>query len=292
MAMKFTTPVSAERLSTELALTDRIMVLGSCFADNIGQRMSDSGFNVCVNPFGTLYNPASIASSIDRLTSGAPFTTGDCVEMGAGAGKICSFEHHTSFARPDAEEFLKVANSSLREASSFWKTCNKVLITFGTAMVWRHGGKVVSNCLKRPAGEFTHDMLSLEEIALCIERITAAASQGKKFIFTVSPIRHPGDGVRGNTLSKASLHLALGRTGFDYFPAYEIMMDELRDYRFYAEDLLHPSRQAVEYIYERFRDAAFRKCDLEQIASNEKRAVAARHISGGGPDSKQILIPR
>ena len=276
--MKLTTPISVGHLQTEIALADRIMVLGSCFADNIGDRMADSGFNVCVNPFGTLYNPASIASAIDRLSKGTPFVGEDCVPMGAGANKICSFEHHTSFARTDAGEFLKVANASLREAASFWKTCNRVLITFGTAMVWRHDGKVVSNCLKRPAGEFTHDMLSLDEIVLCIERITAAASEGKEFVFTVSPIRHLGDGARVNTLSKASLQLAVSRSGFDYFPAYEIMMDELRDYRFYAEDLVHPSRQAVEYIYEKFRDAAFRPEDLTQIASNEKRAVAARHI--------------
>lgn len=279
--MKFTTPVSAERLSTELALSDKIMVLGSCFADNIGRRMADSGFNVCVNPFGTLYNPASIATAVSRLTSGAPFTAGDCVEMGAGAGKICSFEHHTSFARSDAEDFLTVANSSLVEASAFWRGCNRVLITFGTAMVWRRGGKVVSNCLKRPAREFSHEMLEVDEICRCINDITRSVPgvEEKRFIFTVSPIRHLGDGAHVNTLSKASLQLAVSRSGYDCFPAYEIMLDELRDYRFYAEDLVHPSRQAVEYIYEKFRDAAFRKCDLEEIVSNEKRAAASRHIA-------------
>ena len=281
--MKFTTPVSSERLSTELALSDRIMVLGSCFADNIGQRLADSGFNVCVNPFGTLYNPASIATSVSRLTGGTPFTVEDCVEMGAGAGKICSFEHHTSFARVDAEDFLAIANSSLAEASAFWRTCNRVLITFGTAMVWLHGGKVVSNCLKRPAKEFSHEMLPVDEICRCIAAITrpVPGAEEKRFIFTVSPIRHLGDGAHVNTLSKASLQLAVSRSGCDYFPAYEIMMDELRDYRFYAEDLVHPSRQAVEYIYEKFRDAAFRPEDLVQIVSNEKRAAASRHVEGG-----------
>lgn len=281
--MKFTTPVSAERLSTELALSDKIMVLGSCFADNIGQRLADSGFNVCVNPFGTLYNPASVATAVSRLTSGAPFTAGDCVEMGAGAGKICSFEHHTSFARPDAEDFLTAANSSLAEASAFWRSCNRVIITFGTAMVWIHGGKVVSNCLKRPAKEFSHEMLSVDEICRCISAITQTVPgvEEKRFIFTVSPIRHPGDGAHVNTLSKASLQLAVSRSGCDYFPAYEIMLDELRDYRFYAEDLVHPSRQAVEYIYEKFRDAAFRPEDLPRIVSNEKSAAASRHVEGG-----------
>lgn len=281
--MKLTTPVSSERLSTELALSDRIMVLGSCFADNVGQRLADSGFDVCVNPFGTLYNPASISAAVSRLTSGTPFTVEDCVEMGAGAGKICSFEHHTSFARPDAEDFLAGANSSLAEASAFWRSCNRVIITFGTAMVWLHGGKVVSNCLKRPAKEFFHEMLSVDEICGCIDAITrpVPGAVEKRFIFTVSPIRHLGDGAHVNTLSKASLQLAVSRSGCDYFPAYEIMMDELRDYRFYAEDLVHPSRQAVEYIYEKFRDAAFRPEDLVQIVSNEKRAAASRHVEGG-----------
>lgn len=281
--MKLTTPVSSERLSTELALSDRIMVLGSCFADNVGQRLADSGFDVCVNPFGTLYNPASISAAVSRLTSGTPFTVEDCVEMGAGAGKICSFEHHTSFARADAEEFLAVANSSLDEASAFWRCCNRVIITFGTAMVWRRGGKVVSNCLKRPAKEFIHEMLPVDEICKCIDAITrpVPGATEKRFIFTVSPIRHLGDGAHVNTLSKSSLQLAVSRSGCDYFPAYEIMMDELRDYRFYAEDLVHPSRQAVEYIYEKFRDAAFRPEDLVQIVSNEKRAAASRHVEGG-----------
>ncbi len=281
--MKLTTPISTVRLRTEIALSDRIMVLGSCFADNIGSRMADSGFNVCVNPFGTLYNPASIATAVSRLTSGTPFTEEDCIEMGAGAGKICSFEHHTSFARPDGKDFLTFANASLAEASAFWRSCNRVIITFGTAMVWMHGGRVVSNCLKRPAKEFSYEMLPVDEICGCIGAITRPVSGAteKRFIFTVSPIRHLGDGAHVNTLSKASLQLAVSRSGCDYFPAYEIMMDELRDYRFYAEDLVHPSRQAVEYIYEKFSDAAFRPEDLTQISSNEKRAAASRHVEGG-----------
>lgn len=231
---------------------DRIMILGSCFASNIGSRLEESGYNVCLNPFGTIFNPASIANSVERLETGKHFTDSDCIEMGAGAGKICSFFHHTSFARIEKAEFLENANRKLDEASVFWRECNKVLVTFGTSQVWKwKDGRIVSNCLKRPGYEFTHEMLSLEEIEDYIERIR---SQGKEFLFTVSPIRHLGEGAHINTVSKSLLQVAISRTGADYFPAYEIMMDELRDYSWYAEDSIHPSTDAIERIWSKFYD--------------------------------------
>lgn len=273
--IKLSTPVITTSLPVQLSLGDSIMVLGSCFADSIGSRLSAAGFNVCVNPFGTLYNPVSICNSVARLASGQPFTAANCVEMGAGAGLVCSWSHHTSFARPTAEEFLQHANDSLAKASEFWKSANKVLITLGTAMVWKlvSSGDVVSNCLKRPAAEFSHEMLGVQQVGMLLQMLVEG-NPDKEFIFTVSPIRHLGDGAHANTLSKATLHLALGRLPVCYFPAYEILLDELRDYRYFAEDLVHPSKLAEDIIWERFVAAAVVPGDRSQLALNEK---AARH---------------
>lgn len=272
--MKLQTPVIPKPGDFSLGFDDKIVVLGSCFADNMGTRLQQAGFDVLVNPFGTLYNPVSIADAVARLESGTPFSESDCIEMGAGAGKICSFSHHTSFARPTAAEFLENANASLERASAFWKQATRVIITYGTARCWAHGGTVVSNCLKRPGYEFTHEMLSVPEAR---EAVLRAVVPGKKYLFTVSPIRHLGEGAHDNTLSKATLHLAL--EGLNYFPAYEILLDELRDYRFFAEDLLHPSPTAVQIIWERFIDFAVPQQDLNRIAENEKLFKSSMHRS-------------
>lgn len=273
--MRLITPVTSTDFPVSISLKDKIMILGSCFADNIGSKMKDSGFDVCVNPFGTLYNPASVCSAVERLDSGRPFTGEDCVEMGAGAGLICSFSHHTSFARPGRDEFLENANARLAEASSFWKECNRLIVTFGTAMVWMHDGEVVSNCLKRPGTEFTHEMLELDDAANLMRCIV---SYGKETIFTVSPIRHLSEGAHINTLSKATLQLAAAETdGAAYFPAYEILLDELRDYRFFAEDMCHPSNVAIEYIWEKFVEAAVPESERGLLKENEKAARRSAH---------------
>ncbi len=278
--IKLSTPVDLSKSYIQCSLEDKIMILGSCFADQIGLKLSQAGFNVCVNPFGTLYNPASIASAIDILDSSRIFTPEDCIEMGAGAGKICSFHHHTSFARATEQSFLEVANASLAEARNFWRECNKVIVTFGTAFVWEHEkAGIVANCLKRDNKEFSHRMLSVSECADYMEKIV---SKGKQMIFTVSPIRHLSQGAHSNTLSKSTLHLALAtimneETGCDYFPAYEILCDELRDYRFYADDLVHPSSKAAEIIWERFVNWCVPAGEVTQIDANLRKSRQAAH---------------
>lgn len=279
--MNLLTPVQIDTLPFSFSLNDNILVLGSCFADQIGEKMKECGLRVCINPFGTLYNPASICQALERLESGKPFCPADCVEMGAGAGKICSFSHHTSFARAREEDFLQNANASLEEAASFWKSCNRLIVTFGTAMVWKHGGSVVANCLKRPAAEFTHEMLSVEESSSYIDTILRLAG-GRGVLLTVSPIRHLGTGAHLNMLSKATLQLAADKSlgAFPraaYFPSYEIMMDELRDYRFCADDLCHPNAQAVEYIWEKFVQTAVPASEHEQLRANVKEARRMAH---------------
>lgn len=282
--LKLTTPVEASESSVKVSFKDRITILGSCFADSIGSRMSALGFDVCVNPFGTLYNPMSICNSAARMASGIPFTREQCVEMGAGAGLFCSFSHHTSFARRTPEEFLENANRALETASEAWKGSTKVIITLGTAWCYEHiaTGEIVSNCLKIDQKEFRRRRLSVAEVASLLKSLIARNS-GKEFIFTVSPIRHLKDGAHGNQLSKSTLLLAIDeicrafpdRT--EYFPSFEIVMDELRDYRFYAEDMTHPSDQAADYIWRRFIASTLPEEEKELLAERSRELKRSMH---------------
>ena len=233
---------------------EKILVLGSCFASNIASRLEAEGFEVLCNPFGTLFNPVSIKNSLDRLRSGEPFTASDCVQIGAGSTLWGSFHHYTKCARQTPEEFLEDANRSLEQASDFYRSCTMQIITFGTAWCFRslERGMVVSNCLKRPAREFERFRLRVEDI------VGLYASPERRTVFTVSPIRHLADTAHGNQLSKSTLLLAIDELiarhpeHYTYFPAYEILLDDLRDYRWYADDKVHPSADAVEIICNRF----------------------------------------
>lgn len=282
--LKLQTPVETGRGAVCISLNDKIFVLGSCFADNMGQKMADLGFDVCVNPFGTLYNPVSICNSVARLTSGIPFSESECVQMGAGASLVCSFSHHTSFARRTEDEFLNVANASLKEASLWWKAATKVIITLGTAWIYEYlrSGETVSNCLKIDAKEFSRRRLSVRETATLLMNMIARHPE-KEFIFTVSPIRHLKDGAHGNQLSKSTLLLALDEViakfpeRCEYFPAYEIVLDELRDYRFYAADMIHPSDQAVDYLWSRFVGFAMPESELPALDARRRELLRAQH---------------
>ena len=282
--LKLQTPVETGRSSVGISLKDKMFVLGSCFADNIGQKMAELGFDICVNPFGTLYNPVSVCNSIARLSSGIPFSESECVQMGAGAGLVCSFSHHTTFARRTPEEFIENANRSLTEASAKWKEAKKVIITLGTSWIYEYSrtGETVSNCLKIDAKEFTRRRLSVRETTLLLMNMLSRHPE-KDFIFTVSPIRHLKDGAHGNQLSKSALLLALDEVQrafperCDYFPAYEIVLDELRDYRFYAADMIHPSAQAVDYLWSRFVDFAVPASELPELEARKKELLRSRH---------------
>lgn len=284
--MKLQTPVADEKCKVGISYNDKIMMLGSCFTDNIGRQLQNLGFNVCVNPFGTLYNPASIFESVTRLIQCTPFTKDDCTLIGAGSERICSFHHHTSFAKETSEEFLNNANQALKNASDFFKQCNKVIITLGTSWCYRHlaTDHIVSNCLKHPAAEFEREFLHASHTEALLSAIITTCKD-KEFIFTVSPIRHFKDGAHGNQLSKAALLLGSDaairahQPHADYFPAYEIFMDELRDYRFYAEDMCHPSAQAVEYIRERFLNWALPAEEHSTLEANNKKFKQSCHRS-------------
>lgn len=290
--LAFSTPVEIKRSNLELGYGSKIMMLGSCFTTEVGKIMQDYRFDVMVNPFGVLYNPASILSSVRRMVSDTRFTSDDSVETNPSdkgvARKYASFYHHSSFARLTPEEFLENANAHLAKAHRYLQEADTVIITLGTAWVFRHIEKdiIVSNCHKRTAKEFTRELLAIEECKNCLQEIADLLPR-KKIIFTVSPIRHFKDGAHGNQISKSAL--LLGIDGFlslaegtgiraDYFPAYEIMMDELRDYRFYAEDMCHPSQQTVDYIRERFLAWSLPSSELPVLEENIRQFKKSCHI--------------
>lgn len=281
--IKLQTPVADLECKVNISYKDKIMMLGSCFSDNIGTRLRNYGFDVLINPTGTLYNPASILSCLRRIENGKMFTEDDCIEIGAGDMRICSFHHHTSFARKTAEEFIENANAMLEESRSFFKECSKVIITLGTSWCYRNvnSGMIAANCLKRNPNEFEREFLESRVTSDILMQIIDIC-KGKEVIITVSPIRHFKDGAHGNQLSKASLLLAAESVmsdTVDYFPAYEIMMDELRDYRFYAEDMCHPSQQAVEYICGRFLQWALPAEEADALKENIRAYRHGCHIS-------------
>lgn len=290
--IKLQTPVTDEKNKVSISYQDKILMLGSCFSDNIGQQMAELGFDICINPFGTLYNPLSILNSVEKLAYGYTYNKQDCIQIGAGDERWCSFSHHTSFARADKHEFLENANEALKDASEFFRSCNKIIITLGTSWYFRHieRGTAVSNCLKRHACEFERKRLSSAEVVdalMKIHQICNNSDNGickKEIIFTVSPIRYFKDGAHGNQLSKSALLLGIDEIteslpSTDYFPAYEILMDELRDYRFYAEDMCHPTSQTVDYIRDRFLRWAIPESEIAILEENTRRRRQAGHIT-------------
>ncbi len=231
---------------------EKVCILGSCLCDDFAARLSEGGHEVLSNPFGPLYNPVSVLTAVRRLSSAKEFTREDCVRLGADKAHLTgSFEHYTKWARESEEEFLSDANEALHRAATFWRDCKKLILIFYTGYVWEREGKVVSNCLKRPASEFRRRLLGTDETIRAMQDISAEASD-KKILTMVCPIRQRGSDCRENTLGKATLQLALHSTGMDYLPMYEIVTDELRDYSFYTDTLIHPNGRAMDIVFERF----------------------------------------
>ena len=269
--MNLQTEIKINPLEQTIHYGDGLLFLGSCFADEVGALCRGLGFDALVNPFGVLYNPASIVQSLERMTSGKPFCHGDVIRV--GEGQYCTFSHNTAFWNTTEEALLQQVNQSLAEAHAHFLDSKWVVISLGTSWAFRNKEtqEVVSNCHKLPAHQFERQFLSVEQSSQYLSGIVQQHPE-KQFVFTVSPLRHLKDGLHGNQLSKAALLLAVDQVckqfeNAHYFPAYEILLDELRDYRFYKEDMVHPTDQAVRYIWERFVDFA--------IDLNEKPAMKA-----------------
>ena len=275
--MNFTTPVDLPLNDTTITHNDRILLVGSCFAGNIGRMLQERKFRIEANPFGTQYNPLSINRVLRRIAEGNIFGA-ESPELFMHNGKWHSIMHHSDFSRDTKERLLECINARLAQAHSIAKECDIVILTLGTAYAYirKSDNTVAGNCHKLPAREFERRLLTIEEIACDFEDTIDRYRKNNpavRFIFTVSPIRHLRDGAHDNQKSKATLLLAIDRIigkhpeCCSYFPAYEIVLDELRDYRFYAEDMLHPSETAVKYIWECFAKCYFGK---ETAALNER----------------------
>lgn len=273
----------------------KCMTIGSCFSDEIGKRMKGAGYDICINPFGVQFNPASIANSLKRLLSGEEFNSDDVIlrdpYYGSKKGRkgstpkkpsyqqessphrsiapspfeYTSFYHHGSFTEATPELFLKRANTALRTAQKHFIASDTILVTFGTPYLFFHKerGIIVSNCHKHLGSEFSREGLNEEEIVNLFRPIIAQA-EGKQWVFTVSPVRHLGEGEEENIRSKTTLINAAKRLCKEsknavYFPAYEIVTEELANTVNYAEDGRHPSFEAIEYVWKKFQAFAVNK---------------------------------
>jgi hypothetical protein len=261
-----------------------ILTLGSCFSENMGLKMKNVFFKTEINPFGVLYNPVSILNSIQLLLQNKKFTATDIFEY---KSLWHSFAHSSSFSDVSSELCLSKMNERIAFASEFIKNTDVLLITFGTAWVFtdKESGRVVSNCHKLPSAKFNRRRLTVDEITEAYSDLLTqlkALFPNLNVVFSVSPIRHWKDGAHENTISKSTLLLAVDalQSRFDnvhYFPAYELLMDELRDYRFYASDMLHPSDVAVDYIWTKFSESVFSEETLQLMKKLEQLAADRAH---------------
>lgn len=283
---RYFTEVQIDDFGWRMSYRDKLMLIGSCFAENIGEKLQRFKFQVGLNPFGIVYNPLSVCKSIRRLLEGKVYREEDLFEHNGIWG---SFDHHGRFSSVLPGETLDKINRQMQVSREFLREAAYLVITFGTAWAYelKKTGELVSNCHKFPASDFKRFRLSPGEI---VDEFRDLLSELWKFnsdlkiLFSVSPVRHWKDGAVGNQLSKASLLLAVDRlvTGFGhercaYFPSYEIMMDELRDYRFYAPDLVHISPVAVDHIWDKFSRAMIAEESLRLTKDVLKIVKASEH---------------
>lgn len=235
---------------------------GSCFSDHIASQLSYHGFHVKANSHGIIYNPVSLGNAISDTISNKKYLPTDLLEY---QGKWISLSHHGVFSRGDADEALLAVNDSIKEHHPFLKTAGVIFITLGTSWVYEYmdTGKIVANCHKIPGSQFKKRILSATEIHEALISMIEEIQQfspSLQIVFTLSPVKHLKDGFIENTYSKSLLHAAIQQVlkpHVHYFPAYEIMIDDLRDYRFWSADMVHPNDLAIDYIFEKFSSSLF-----------------------------------
>lgn len=284
--MRFRTEIERRQAAFAIEHTTPLLFLGSCFSDEIGTKLADDGFNVLHNPMGPLYNPASISNSLDFACTRRTYTE---TELTRGPRGFHCLDYSTRYSGFQASEVLHTVNSGVAGIADFISLSPVVFLTLGTAYVYRIAstGRIAGNCHKFPADYFVRELLSVQQATDELNRAVGLLSaQGiRHIVFTVSPIRHTADGLHGNNISKSTLLLAVDAVVkqhpdlCSYFPSYEIVIDDLRDYRFYASDLKHPSDMAVDYIYEVFSDFYFSSITRLAAAESRKATLAARHRS-------------
>ena len=270
--MQFTTKIPIKKSNFPIDYDSKIMLLGSCFAENMGKKFEYFKFQATTNPFGIIFNSVSIEKLMRRCVENRKFTDDDIFFHN---DLWHCFEVHSELSNPNKEAFLKNLNSIAEMTHQQIGTLSHCIITLGTSWVYRNieSNEIVANCHKMPQKQFIKELLSIHKIEESLRNIISlihSVNPNCKFIVTVSPVRHIKDGFVENTLSKAHLiaaihNLKLETRNPQYFPAYEIMMDELRDYRFYAEDMLHPSQTAIDYIWMKFYENYISESEFETM---------------------------
>jgi hypothetical protein len=282
--MELRTIVNIKPSAVKISYNKGSLFIGSCFASSIGQKIEAGRLPVLINPAGTVFNPVSVCNTLDLVNTGKQFTIDDLYNNN---GIYLSFYHYTDFSSEDPSAVLNKINSASEQALAFMSNCSFLFITLGTARVYRlkSSGEIVSNCHKLPASFFETQLLTIDQIVdLWEQQLDRLHSlfPSLKVVFTVSPVRHWKDGAHGNLVSKSVLFLAIEellkhKSSPDYFPAYELLMDDLRDYRFYNSDMLHPSDQAIDYIWEAFTGSYFDNKTLNTYNEVLKITKAASH---------------
>ncbi len=290
--MKLRTEIERIPLPRPIDRGEGIMLLGSCFTDHIGQWLADAWLPVQSNPYGVLFNPASIANTLLRLSNQASYSP----ELHELNGRYYSFDHHGKWSGEDPEILKQQLIDLEAETRHFLSSARHLIITLGTSWIYEREGQIVANCHKFPASDFTRRRLTINEIvelwSQVIESLSLMQQITPHFIFTVSPIRHVKDTLHGNQLSKATLLLAIDELQrrypdiVQYLPVYELFMDDLRDYRFYADDLVHPSSMAIEAVKELFTECAMTP-SLRQYMHDAAPIVRALQHRPSDPDSPQ-----
>lgn len=259
--MEFMLKPALSKPAKQINYKDGILLMGSCFTENIGERMQALKFKLLQNPNGILYDPQSISNALVSYMQKKQYAEEDIFSLN---DRWQSWDHHSRFASGNATGCLQSINESQQQANSFLKTADWLIITLGTSFSYRlkETGKPVANCHKAPSALFTRHFMSIDETVSVLDNTLHQLfffNSGIRIVFTVSPVRHMRDGLEANSRSKARLieavqHLRDKFERIDYFPAYELVMDVLRDYRFFEADMLHPTAQAAQYVFEHFID--------------------------------------
>ncbi len=275
--MKFRTEIPVPKYPFEIGLDSQILFLGSCFSEHVSAYFIERNFKALANPFGILFNPLSIAFALDLMTGKQHLSER---YFSFFEEKWISFAHHGKFSNPDRTLFEEGVARSVAEGSTFLQNADFLFVTLGTSYYYFHKEKelVVANCHKVPGTEFDKRRASVTDVCNAFLPFFEWRNLHRpdlRVIFTVSPVRHLGDGFHENQLSKSILHLSIEKMqetheNVFYFPSYEIFMDDLRDYRFYDKDLCHPSQQGVEYVREMVASAFFTDSTRQKITEIER----------------------
>ena len=292
--MEFRTEIYIPQSLLRVEHHQNVITFGSCFAYNISAYLAQYRFQVSANPFGVLYNPVSILSAVNILRENKHFNKEDLLY---NQDEWHSFYHHSDFSHHDANLCLNKINSKIDDTVEFIRRADVVIITYGTSFVYKYlkNDKIVSNCHKLPDREFERFRLTIDKSYQTIKDTVdelKMINPGVKIIFTISPVRHWKDGAVENQRSKAILLLSVEKIVKErkedcfYFPSYELLLDDLRDYRFYESDLLHPNKPATDYIWQKFTETFFTSNCLNSMAEID-RLNKARHHKVRNPDSEQ-----